>query len=83
MALKSITSCLGDGVIVGGQAGVAGHLKIGSGAKLAARTGVTADLSAGKSYGGAPAVPIKDWHRQVIALNRLIKNKSKEDKEER
>ncbi|MCI5050443.1 MAG: UDP-3-O-(3-hydroxymyristoyl)glucosamine N-acyltransferase [Rickettsiales bacterium] len=64
---------LGDGVVVGGQAGLAGHLKIGSGAKLAARTGVTADLEAGKSYGGSPAVPIKDWHRQVIALNRLIK----------
>lgn len=66
---------IGDGVVIGGQVGIAGHLKIGSGVKLAARSGVTTDIPAGKSYGGLPAVPIKDWHRQVIALSRLIKRK--------
>ncbi len=64
---------IGDGVVIGGQAGIAGHLKIGPGARLAARSGVAADIPAGKVYGGTPAVPIKDWHRQVIALNRIIK----------
>jgi UDP-3-O-[3-hydroxymyristoyl] glucosamine N-acyltransferase len=64
---------IGDGVVIGGQAGVAGHLKVGPGARLAARSGVTTDVPAGKAMGGTPAVPIKDWHRQVIALNRLVK----------
>lgn len=64
---------IGDGVVIGGQAGIAGHLKIGAGVRLAAQTGVATDLEAGQSYGGSPAVPIKDWHRQVIALNRMIK----------
>ncbi len=64
---------IGDGVVIGGQAGIAGHLHIGSGVKLAARSGVMHDIPAGQSYGGLPAVPIKDWHRQGIALNRLIK----------
>lgn len=64
---------IGDGVVIGGQAGLAGHLKIGPGVRLAARSGVSADIPAGQAYGGTPAVPIKDWHRQVIALNRIIK----------
>lgn len=66
---------IGEGAVVGGQAGIAGHLTIGAGAQLAARTGVTSNLDGGKAYGGTPAVPIKDWHRQVIALNRMIKKK--------
>lgn len=69
----------GDGVVVGGQAGIAGHLQIGSGAMLAARTGVMQNLDAGKTYGGTPAMPIKDWHRQVVALNWLIKPTKREE----
>ena len=33
--------------------------------------GVAADLEAGRTYGGAPAVPIMDWRRQTVALTRL------------
>lgn len=73
------STVLGDGVVVGGQAGIAGHLAIGSGAMLAARTGVTANLEGGKTYGGTPAVPIKDWHRQTVALNRLIRPTRQEE----
>lgn len=64
---------LGRGVIVGGQVGIAGHLKIGDGVQLAGRAGVTHNLEGGKAYGGTPAVPIKHWHRQTIALNALAK----------
>ena len=66
---------IGDGAVLGGQAGIAGHLKIGAGAKLAAKSGVMTDIPAGSSYGGSPAVPAVDWHRQTIALSRLIKPK--------
>lgn len=66
------------GVIMGGQTGVAGHLTIGAGAQLAGRTAVSRSLEGGQSYGGSPAVPIKDWHRQAIALNRLIRKKQAE-----
>lgn len=64
---------VGDGAVLGGQVGVAGHLKIGPGAKLAARAGVMQDIPAGAAYGGSPAVPARDWHRQTVALARLIK----------
>ncbi len=70
---------IGDGVIIGGQAGVGGHLRIGAGARLAAQSGVMADIPAGQSYGGAPAIPVKDWHRQTIAIKRLIKNKPNQE----
>lgn len=66
---------VGDGAVLGGQSGIAGHLKIGPGARVAAQSGVMADIAPGASVGGSPAVTIKDWHRQTIALSRLIKNK--------
>jgi UDP-3-O-[3-hydroxymyristoyl] glucosamine N-acyltransferase len=70
------SSRIGDGVMLGGQVGIAGHLKIGHGAKLAAKSGVMSDIPAGASYGGFPAVPIKDWHRQSVAIVRLTKRKA-------
>lgn len=66
---------IGEGAVLAGQAGIAGHLKIGAGAKIAAKSGVMSDIPAGSSYGGSPAVPVVDWHRQTIALSRLIKPK--------
>lgn len=62
-----------DGVMIGGQAGLAGHLRIGAGVKLAAQSGVMADIPPKQSYGGTPAVPIRDWHRQTVVLARQIK----------
>ncbi len=66
---------LGDSVVLGGQAGLSGHIKIASGAKVAAKSGVIADIPAGASYGGYPAVPIIDWHRQSVVLAKLTKRK--------
>lgn len=64
---------IGDGAVLAGQTGLAGHLKIGAGARIAAKSGVMGDIPPGSSYGGIPAVPVVDWHRQTIALSRLIK----------
>lgn len=64
---------VGDGVMLGGQVGLAGHIKIGAGAKIAAQSGVMTDVPSGASYGGSPAVPIRDWHRQTVAVAKLIK----------
>ncbi len=70
---------IGDGVVIGGQCGIAGHLKIGSGVKIAAQSGVMNDIPAGSSYGGAPAIPVLEWHRQTIAISRLTKSKRGSD----
>lgn len=70
---------IGDGSVIGGQVGIAGHLKIGAGVKVAAKSGVMHDLAAGGSYGGAPAIPSIEWHRQTVAISRLSKSKRGQD----
>jgi len=66
---------LGDYVVLGGQVGVAGHLNIGSMANVAAQSGIAQDVQPREIIGGSPAVPIKQWHRQTIALKKLVANK--------
>ena len=62
-----------DYVVIGGQVGIAGHLKIGSGTRLAAQSGIMKSIGPGQEMMGSPAVPIKDYMRQVVALKRLSK----------
>jgi UDP-3-O-[3-hydroxymyristoyl] glucosamine N-acyltransferase len=66
---------IGDGAVLAGQVGIAGHLKIGAGARISAKSGVMGDIPPGTTYGGIPAVPIVDHHRQTIAVQRLAKAK--------
>ncbi len=60
-----------DHAILAAQGGVAGHLRIGKGSKIAAKSGVMRDVPDGVSVGGIPAMPIKQWFRQVAAVQRL------------
>ncbi|MGB0747767.1 MAG: UDP-3-O-(3-hydroxymyristoyl)glucosamine N-acyltransferase [Magnetospiraceae bacterium] len=66
---------LGDFVVVGGQAGIAGHLKIGMGARIAAHSGVMRNLEPGATVGGAPAIPMPTFMRQVALLAKLARGK--------
>lgn len=70
-------SCeLGDFVVIGGQAGLADHAKIGDGARLAARAAAApGELAGGQDYGGVPAVPAREWRRQVAAVAMLGRRK--------
>jgi UDP-3-O-[3-hydroxymyristoyl] glucosamine N-acyltransferase len=64
---------LGDFVVMGGQSGVVGHLKIGTGAQLAAWAHATHDVPAGSRVGGTPAVPLIEYGRQIAALKRMAR----------
>jgi UDP-3-O-[3-hydroxymyristoyl] glucosamine N-acyltransferase len=65
-------SCeLEDFVVLGGQVGLAGHLKIGMGTQISAQAGVIKSIGPGLVYGGTPAVPIRQWHKQSTMLARL------------
>jgi UDP-3-O-[3-hydroxymyristoyl] glucosamine N-acyltransferase len=69
----------GDYVVAGGQTGFGGHIKIGSGAKIAAQAGVTRDIDAGMEVGGTPSVPLRQYHKQAIAVQKLVRNKKVKD----
>jgi UDP-3-O-[3-hydroxymyristoyl] glucosamine N-acyltransferase len=58
---------------MGGQAGVVGHLKIGSGVQVAGWSHLTHDVPPGQRIGGTPAVPMMEYGRQVAVLKRLGK----------
>lgn len=65
-------SCeLGDFVVAGGQVGFADHLKIGSGAQIAAQSGVMRDVEPRQVVMGSPASPVKEYLRQVATLKKL------------
>ena len=69
---------LGPFVVLAGQAGLAGHIKIGAGAQIAAQSGILQDVPAGSRLMGTPAVPLKEYFRQVVTLQKLAKQKKKE-----
>ena len=60
-----------DNVMTGGQVGIADHITIGAGAALGAKSGVMHDAPAGARWVGAPAKPVKQFFREVAALERL------------
>ena len=65
-------SCkIDDGVLVGGQVGLADHLHIGEGAQIAARAGLMRDVPDGEKWGGTPARPVRQWLREMAALEIL------------
>ena len=73
-------SCeLGDFVVLGGQAGLADHVRIGDGARFAARRAWRrATMPGGQDYGGVPAVPAKDWRREIAATALLAKRRKQD-----
>jgi len=73
------STAIGAGSVLAAQVGVTGHLTIGPGVRLAARSAVTRDLPGGETYGGVPAVPIRQWRRQVAAISRLGRRKVAKD----
>jgi UDP-3-O-[3-hydroxymyristoyl] glucosamine N-acyltransferase len=66
---------LEDFVMVGGQVGITGHLTIGRGARIAGQSGVMRDVAPGETVMGYPAMPIRDHHRQVLLLRRMVAKK--------
>jgi UDP-3-O-[3-hydroxymyristoyl] glucosamine N-acyltransferase len=70
---------LGDFVVMGGQSGAAGHLKIGAGAQIAGASHVKDDVPPGARMGGTPAVPLRDFGRQISALRRLSRTGDAKD----
>lgn len=64
------STTLEDFVQVGGQAAFAGHLHVGTSARIGAQAGVIADVPSNASLLGSPAQPKWEFFRQVANLRR-------------
>ena len=73
------SAMLEDFVVIGGQGGVVGHVKVGQGAQIAGGSHATNDVPAGARMVGTPAIPIKDWMRAQRAVQRLAAGSGKAD----
>jgi UDP-3-O-[3-hydroxymyristoyl] glucosamine N-acyltransferase len=58
------SSEIGDNVQFGGRVGMKDHIHVGTGARVAAGSGVLSDVPAGETWGGYPAKPIRTWMRE-------------------
>jgi UDP-3-O-[3-hydroxymyristoyl] glucosamine N-acyltransferase len=67
------STILEDFVQVGGQAAMAGHLRIGQGSQIGAQAGVISDVPADSVLLGSPAQPRKEFFRQVATLRRMTR----------
>jgi UDP-3-O-[3-hydroxymyristoyl] glucosamine N-acyltransferase len=68
---------LEDYAVLGGAVGLAPHVTIGKGARVAARSGVMNDIPAEETWGGYPARPRMQWMRQQAILARLTSSGNK------
>jgi UDP-3-O-[3-hydroxymyristoyl] glucosamine N-acyltransferase len=75
------STTLGNYVIAAGQVGLSGHLQIGDRVTIAAQSGVMRNVDAGETIAGSPAVPVKQWHRQTVALAKLVSGREKGNKQ--
>ena len=57
--------------MMGGNVGIGDHIKVGSGARLAGKTGVMVDIDPGAVVSGQPSRDHKTHLREYLALTRL------------
>lgn len=69
------STILEDFVQVGGQAAMAGHLRVGQGSQIGAQAGVISDVPAGSVLLGSPAQPRKEFFRQVATLKQITRRR--------
>jgi len=65
------SSTLGDFVVMGANAGISGHVKVGAGAQIAGTCHVKDDVPPGARMGGTPARPFREWARELAAIRKL------------
>lgn len=69
------SSKLGDFAVLAAKSGISGHISVGAGARIAAMSGVMRDVEPGADYAGTPALPKRQFFRQLATLARLSEGK--------
>jgi UDP-3-O-[3-hydroxymyristoyl] glucosamine N-acyltransferase len=65
------STVLDDDVIMAGQSGSTGHIHLGRGARVGAKSAVTKDVPSGEHVAGIPAVDLAEWRETVVLGRRL------------
>ncbi len=65
---------IGQTCLICGQVGIAGSAEIGDGAQVTAMSAVKDDIPANGRWGGHFAKPTKQWFREIIAVERLVRD---------
>ncbi|GGI25463.1 UDP-3-O-(3-hydroxymyristoyl)glucosamine N-acyltransferase [Bradyrhizobium guangdongense] len=73
---------IGDNVALGAKVGINNHLKIGDGAQVTAMSGVKDDIPPNGRWGGFFAKPTKQWFKEIIAVERLVRDSKADPKDE-
>src|ERR1700681_1461267 len=76
----SVTS--GDNVALGAKVGINNHLRIGDGAQVTAMSAVKDDIPANGRWGGHCAKPTRQWFREILAVERLVRGSTSDPKGE-
>lgn len=63
----------GSYVILGGQAGVVGHVEIADFTQVATRGGVTKTITKGGQYGGNPLLPLSEFNKHRVHIKNIEK----------
>lgn len=61
-----------DGCMLGGQVGLAGHLTLGAGTQVAAKSGLMRSSHPREKLAGIPAVPVGQWRRQILYHQKAL-----------
>ena len=69
------STTLGRNVVMGGQSGSGGHVSVGDFAQIAARGGISKDLTGGKKYAGQPIMELSEWFKLQAKIVRFFKDK--------
>ncbi|MGF1631117.1 MAG: UDP-3-O-(3-hydroxymyristoyl)glucosamine N-acyltransferase [Kiloniellaceae bacterium] len=75
------STVLQDFVAVAAQAGISGHLKVGAGAQIGAKSGVMRDVPSGMTVLGSPARPVREFFRLCALWDRELKARGKKKDE--
>ena len=56
---------------MGAKSGATGHLTIGKGSQIAAKSGETRDLPPGKKWAGFPKRSLNNWKKEILKIKKL------------
>jgi UDP-3-O-[3-hydroxymyristoyl] glucosamine N-acyltransferase len=68
------STVLEDQVVFAGQAGSAGHLRVGAGSRIGAQAGVLSDVPPRSDMIGSPAQPVKAFFKEVATVRRWVRD---------